>query len=198
MTPNRVMSNRSSSAPSVCPSSRKSSSSSWRLVGSARALNTVSTAEKIGDQMVTCQRCPAVVDVGGALLVVAVGLGHGHEAVPFVEAAGPGVRLEGPQVEPLGSADLRVVEQGRADAPPGLPGLEVQVVDPRTVEHEQPDDHAVLLGHPRLGVRQHGGGEVVADVVVGVHRRRDRRHRGVPRPQVHVCDRASVISSGRP
>ena len=42
---------------------------------------------------------PAVVDVGRALLVVAVGLGHGHEAVPFVEAAGAGVRLEGPQVE---------------------------------------------------------------------------------------------------
>ena len=55
MTPNRVMSNRSSSAPNVCPSSRKSSSSSRRLVGSARALNTVSTGGKIRDQMVTCQ-----------------------------------------------------------------------------------------------------------------------------------------------
>ena len=43
MTPKRVMENRSSSMPRVCPSSRNNSSSRSRRVGSARALNTSST-----------------------------------------------------------------------------------------------------------------------------------------------------------
>ena len=43
MTPKRDMENRSSNMPRVWPSSRKSSSSSSRRVGSASALNTSST-----------------------------------------------------------------------------------------------------------------------------------------------------------
>ena len=56
MTPKRDISKRPSSALSVCPSSRKSSSSKLRRVGSARALNTSSTPESICDLLVTCQR----------------------------------------------------------------------------------------------------------------------------------------------
>ena len=55
ITPKRVIENRASSALSVCPSSRKSSSSRLRRVGSARALNTSSTPGTIGDHLVTCQ-----------------------------------------------------------------------------------------------------------------------------------------------
>ena len=43
MTPKRVMENRSSNVPRVCPSSRNSSSSRPLRVGSASALNTSST-----------------------------------------------------------------------------------------------------------------------------------------------------------
>ena len=43
MTPKRDMENLSSNMLRVCPSSRKSSSSKLRRVGSARALNTSST-----------------------------------------------------------------------------------------------------------------------------------------------------------
>ena len=42
MTPKRVMENPFTSAPSVCPSSRKSASSNSLRVGSASALNTAS------------------------------------------------------------------------------------------------------------------------------------------------------------
>src|SRR5450759_851546 len=55
ITPKRDISKRSSSALNVCPSSRKSSSSRLRRVGSARALNTASTPTNIGDYLVTCQ-----------------------------------------------------------------------------------------------------------------------------------------------
>ena len=59
MTPKRVIANRPSSSVSVWPSARKSSSSSARRVGSARALNTASMAAMIGDQWVTYQEVPA-------------------------------------------------------------------------------------------------------------------------------------------
>ena len=55
ITPKRVIEKRSSSALNVCPSSRKSSSSRLRRVGSASALNTSSIAGTIGDCLVTCQ-----------------------------------------------------------------------------------------------------------------------------------------------
>src|SRR3979490_2807659 len=55
ITPKRVIEKRSSSARNVCPSSRNSSSSRLRRVGSARALNTASMPETIGDSLVTCQ-----------------------------------------------------------------------------------------------------------------------------------------------
>src|SRR6478735_7652360 len=54
MTPKRVIAKCSSSADSVWPSSRKSSSSRVRRVGSASALNTSSMRLTIGDQLVTC------------------------------------------------------------------------------------------------------------------------------------------------
>ena len=65
MTPNRVMSTRSSSAVSVCPSCLNSSSSRPRLVGSASALKTSFTFRIIRDHPVTCQamttrRCPVL------------------------------------------------------------------------------------------------------------------------------------------
>ena len=56
ITPNRVIAKRCSRAFSVWPSSRKSSSSSARRVGSASALKTSSTWSTIGDHLVTCQR----------------------------------------------------------------------------------------------------------------------------------------------
>src|SRR4030081_1282701 len=58
MTPKRDILKRASSALSVCPSSRKSSSSKLLRVGSARALNTLSMPKTIGDHMVTCQELP--------------------------------------------------------------------------------------------------------------------------------------------
>ena len=55
MTPMRVIEKRPSSALSVWPSSRNSSSSRLRRVGSARALNTASMGGMICHHKVTCQ-----------------------------------------------------------------------------------------------------------------------------------------------
>src|SRR4051812_5409444 len=62
MTPKRVIGNRCSSEPRVCPSCSRSASSRLRRVGSASALNTSSMPRTIGDHMVTCQ---ARADLGG-------------------------------------------------------------------------------------------------------------------------------------
>src|SRR5436190_1517974 len=69
ITPKRVIRNRPSSALNVCPSSLKRASSRRRRVGSASALNTLSTARTICDRMVTCQiRDPSVAVLDGELL----------------------------------------------------------------------------------------------------------------------------------
>jgi hypothetical protein len=60
MTPKRVIGNRCSSALRLCPSTLNSSSSSCRLVGSARALNTASMPKTLCDYLVTCQ--PSIIE----------------------------------------------------------------------------------------------------------------------------------------
>src|SRR5215211_7020416 len=70
MTPKRVIGSRASSALSVCPSSLKSSSSRRLRVGSARALNTASMAEMIGDLLVTYRAARLAGAWAGALAAI--------------------------------------------------------------------------------------------------------------------------------
>ena len=65
MTPKRVIEQRSASAPRVWPSSRNSSSSRSRRVGSASARKTSSIARTICDHMVTCQAVRSTVGIAG-------------------------------------------------------------------------------------------------------------------------------------
>ena len=126
---------------------------------------------------------PAQADVGRAFLVVAVRPPDLGEAVPLVEAPGPRVGLEGPELEPVRSPLLGPVEQLRSEAPTGVSGVHVQLVHPTGIEHEQAHDGAFDLRHPGLPGGHHDIGEPGPDLVVAVDRRRDGRQRRPPGAQ---------------
>src|SRR6478735_11240242 len=100
--PNRLMLNRASSALKLWPSSRNSSSSRSRRVGSESALNTSSITPMIGDHMVTYQGFSVVgCQVAAAFLEYLVaGAGKGPRPLHGLDRSGEQLRFVRVRVRP--------------------------------------------------------------------------------------------------
>src|SRR5215207_1878290 len=142
-------------------------------------------------------RPPFATDVGCALLVLAVRTAGDDEPVPLVEPACAGVRLEGPELEPGRPLPLRDSDETRAVAPAEVIRIDVEVVDPFAVEHEQRGDAPALVDDPHVH-RCDDDVEVGANLIIRVNGFGDGRHGRCSRSEPHSGDRTSLLESGPP
>src|SRR5215207_2444698 len=142
-------------------------------------------------------RPPFATDVGCALLVLAVRTAGDDEPVPLVEPARPGVRLEGPELEPGRPLPLRDSDETRAVAPAEVIRIDVEVVDPFAVEHEQRGDAPALVDDPHVH-RCDDDVEVGANLIIRVNGFGEGRHGRCSRSEPHSGDRTSLLESGPP
>ena len=109
------------------------------------------------------RRNPPVPDVGTSFLVVAaIGAGSDHEALPLVERPGPPVRLEGPQLQTVGTLGLSQPHQLTADTTAQPRWMHVSTVEVLTVEEHHARQLVDALGTPRLALESDDGCETTA------------------------------------
>src|SRR6476619_6461702 len=152
----------------------------------------------------TSRGLPDVENVGGAFLVVTRSAFHLAEPVPLIKQLRPEIRLEGPEPQALRARALCQPDQLAADATPGQSRFDIELIDPVLIEYQEAYDRAaIVLGHPKLGVRYDPLRNPAPCFVIGVGGHRDRglrslagakiesRHRNCipvgspPKPEVH-------------
>lgn len=135
---------------------------------------------------------------GAAFLVVTRGPIDRAETVPLVKPLRLDIRLEGPEPQAPGLRTLCQPDQLTADAVPGQSGFDVELIEPVLIENHEADERsAIVLGHPKLGVRDDVLRNPPPHFVIGVDGHRDRLLRSLAGAEVERRHR-NCIPVGSP